>query len=523
MTANLRNGPALSKKEFFIAMKLVALAQAGGAVTREAVIAAGAGPGFPRFEGLPAPAPAPAASPFAITPADQAKYDSVFAQTDADGDGFVSGGDAVALFLKSGLERPVLKAIWDMADMDRDARLDREEFSIAMHLVVGISKRGLALPHALPIELTPASRRQRGLSGGAPAPAPAPAPVVFTPATLDDAFGALPVPAPATVAPVLHSAPTPTLTGSSGAGALPMQASESPAMAARPPLAPHGSASPLAGAPPTSAPAPAPAPMRRASGSSGVPPSASSTPAFTTEDASSLVKPIAAAATELEGAMASHVRREGGALDARKALTEAAGAELKRLEGERNVFAGQLARLKASCEKEDAEFAALMASAASLRAELAHVRAAEAEAAAALAARRSRTGEAKGMVATLAAALVAAGGRRDALSGEAAALLEAACGAELAAARNATTTATVAGISAVHSAANEANEADIAALRAAVAATTAAADEAAGRVSALRSRSVAAQAGLAASEAELTGAQAELVSSRSTHESRYVR
>lgn len=42
--------------------------------------------------------------------------------------------------------------------MDKDGALDRDEFAVAMHLVVCASKRGMAVPEALPRELVPPSK-----------------------------------------------------------------------------------------------------------------------------------------------------------------------------------------------------------------------------------------------------------------------------------------------------------------------------------------------------------------------------
>lgn len=46
-----------------------------------------------------------------------------------------------------------MREIWNLADRSQDGRLNADEFSVAMHLIVCISKRGLPLPASLPIEL----------------------------------------------------------------------------------------------------------------------------------------------------------------------------------------------------------------------------------------------------------------------------------------------------------------------------------------------------------------------------------
>ena len=100
-SANLRGGASLSRHEFHIAMRLVAMAQAGLPATREQFV-----------QSLRSPLPLPRFSltgPWSISPADQAKYDSVFASTSKDGGHYVEGRSAVELFSKSGLDKPTLK------------------------------------------------------------------------------------------------------------------------------------------------------------------------------------------------------------------------------------------------------------------------------------------------------------------------------------------------------------------------------------------------------------------------------
>ena len=183
MLANTRGGTALNRSEFSLALRAVGAAQAGAVPSLELLMSSvGAPLPAPLFEGIAAFVAAPASSSVATAPAagsrhgagasyaigaaDQAKYDAIFSTTDADRDGFISGGEAVALFLKSGLEKSVLKAIWTLSDLDRDQRLDHLEFCVAMHLVVSLSKRGMALPAELPRELVPSAKAHFMAVGG---------------------------------------------------------------------------------------------------------------------------------------------------------------------------------------------------------------------------------------------------------------------------------------------------------------------------------------------------------------------
>ena len=49
--------------------------------------------------------------------------------------------------------------MWALADLDKDGRLDQDEFLLAMHLVVCISKRNLPTPDRVPAEIMPLKYR----------------------------------------------------------------------------------------------------------------------------------------------------------------------------------------------------------------------------------------------------------------------------------------------------------------------------------------------------------------------------
>ncbi|GLD93747.1 hypothetical protein PINS_up002352 [Pythium insidiosum] len=165
----------LSRNEFYVAMRLISMAQRGEAINVQRFYEMATAPfPLPTLDGVPPPpspqsgfvpgAPQPAAptpspmggpqkGPFAITDEEKARYDGIFQQYDTDRDGFLQGGEAVGLFSKSGLDRMILRDIWAMADRTQDSRLDAKEFYIAMHLIVCISKRGLSMPTEAPQEL----------------------------------------------------------------------------------------------------------------------------------------------------------------------------------------------------------------------------------------------------------------------------------------------------------------------------------------------------------------------------------
>ena len=150
-------------------MRLVSIAQKGDAVSAD-VLAATASSFLPppNFANVPAPppslmSPGPAmsqpdlmvAGKYAFTPEEKTRYAAVFANQDGDKDGFVTGQEAVALFSQSGLDRDGLRTVWTLADVDKDNKLNIEEFTIAMHLIVCATKRNIPVPTELPPAVDP--------------------------------------------------------------------------------------------------------------------------------------------------------------------------------------------------------------------------------------------------------------------------------------------------------------------------------------------------------------------------------
>ncbi|CAN0552210.1 unnamed protein product, partial [Ectocarpus sp. 8 AP-2014] len=55
------------------------------------------------------------------------------------------------MLAKSGLSKTDLGNLWAMADADRDGKLSRHEFAVAMHLAArAVGTPALALPSVLP-------------------------------------------------------------------------------------------------------------------------------------------------------------------------------------------------------------------------------------------------------------------------------------------------------------------------------------------------------------------------------------
>lgn len=124
-------------------------------------------------------------SDWLITPLDKTQYDQIFDTLDTFKSGFVSGDQAVEFFMRAKLPEETLAQIWDLADIDKDGQLSRDEFAVAMHLVKLQRNGKEQLPAELPPALIPPSMRQRRPATTASPPVPAPA----VRSAADDLFG----------------------------------------------------------------------------------------------------------------------------------------------------------------------------------------------------------------------------------------------------------------------------------------------------------------------------------------------
>jgi len=167
-TADSRQEGFLSREGFFLALRLVAHAQAGSPFVP--ALTATEPATLPMLEGFSAP-PASASRvssatsvgwqttaslssigsgirrppSFAPSARERRKYASLFLRIDADRDGFVDGAEARELGAKSRLSDAELQLAWNHADQDRDGRLSFPEFVAFVHLIT-CSTRGLRLP-----------------------------------------------------------------------------------------------------------------------------------------------------------------------------------------------------------------------------------------------------------------------------------------------------------------------------------------------------------------------------------------
>ncbi|KAL4780836.1 hypothetical protein BJX76DRAFT_336979 [Aspergillus varians] len=149
-----------------------------------------------------------------VSPAEKLQFDNYFNTVDTTKSGVISGDQAVSFFTKAQLPEETLAQIWDLADIDADGQLTKDEFAVAMYLIRQQYTGKGPMPQTLPPALIPPSMRRPGSAQAVRIPAPVPGPVaapiqplapVHTAA--DDLFGldpfatapAVPSPLPAQV------------------------------------------------------------------------------------------------------------------------------------------------------------------------------------------------------------------------------------------------------------------------------------------------------------------------------------
>nr|KAF6328853.1 intersectin 2 [Pipistrellus kuhlii] len=85
---------------------------------------------------------------WAITSEERTKHDKQFDNLKPAG-GYITGDQARTFFLQSGLPAPILAEIWALSDLNKDGKMDQQEFSIAMKLIK-LKLQGQQLPVVLP-------------------------------------------------------------------------------------------------------------------------------------------------------------------------------------------------------------------------------------------------------------------------------------------------------------------------------------------------------------------------------------
>ena len=163
-----------------------------------------------------------------VTGQDKAQFDSIFATVDTQNRGFVTGDQAVTFFSNSRLPEEALAQIWDLADINSEGQLNRDEFAVAMYLIRQQRSKTTGrdvLPQSLPSKLIPPSMRRQPVAPQQPtAPTFDNAANITAPKSAsEDLFGLDAISSP-TAAPL-----QPKSTGDSSAYATPPRDQSSPA------------------------------------------------------------------------------------------------------------------------------------------------------------------------------------------------------------------------------------------------------------------------------------------------------
>ncbi|XP_038615888.1 epidermal growth factor receptor substrate 15 isoform X2 [Tachyglossus aculeatus] len=150
---------ALSKQEFFVALRLVACAQNGLDVSLSSLHLPVPPPRFHEPSSpLRISGAVSAEVPWAVKVEEKAKYDAIFDSLNPV-NGLLSGDKVKPVLLNSKLPVDVLGRVWELSDIDHDGMLDRDEFAVAMFLVYCALERD-PVPMSLPAALVPPSKRK---------------------------------------------------------------------------------------------------------------------------------------------------------------------------------------------------------------------------------------------------------------------------------------------------------------------------------------------------------------------------
>ncbi|KAI4198366.1 MAG: hypothetical protein LQ350_005303 [Teloschistes chrysophthalmus] len=113
----------------------------------------------------------PTGQQWAISPQDKESFDQIFGTVDTANRGYITGDQAVSFFSNSRLPEEALAQIWDLADINSEGQLSRDEFAVAMYLIrqqrLKTTGRDV-LPQILPANLIPPSMRRQPLAPAQP-------------------------------------------------------------------------------------------------------------------------------------------------------------------------------------------------------------------------------------------------------------------------------------------------------------------------------------------------------------------
>ncbi|XP_078120344.1 epidermal growth factor receptor substrate 15-like 1 isoform X5 [Sander vitreus] len=189
----------LDRRGFFIALRLVASAQGGNDISLNNLnqnLAA------PKFKDTNSPLLSVLTtgpdSQWAIRSDEKGKFEGIF-ESLSPVNGLLSGDKVRPVLINSKLPLDALGKIWDLSDVDKDGHLDKDEFTVALHLVYRAMEKE-PVPTTLPTSLIPPSKRKKsaGTLPGAVAVLPTMSGLMAGPAPLKESLRSTPPVASAT-------------------------------------------------------------------------------------------------------------------------------------------------------------------------------------------------------------------------------------------------------------------------------------------------------------------------------------
>ncbi|XP_028448161.1 epidermal growth factor receptor substrate 15-like 1 isoform X1 [Perca flavescens] len=189
----------LDRRGFFIALRLVASAQGGNDISLNNLnqnLAA------PKFKDTNSPLLSVSTtgpdSQWAIRSDEKGKFEGIF-ESLSPVNGLLSGDKVRPVLINSKLPLDALGKIWDLSDVDKDGHLDKDEFTVALHLVYRAMEKE-PVPTTLPASLIPPSKRKKsaGTLPGAVAVLPTLSGLMAGPAPLKESLRSTPPLASAT-------------------------------------------------------------------------------------------------------------------------------------------------------------------------------------------------------------------------------------------------------------------------------------------------------------------------------------
>lgn len=128
----------LDKTGLFVALKLVSLAQAGEPINIKNLRFDTDAPkcgDLPKIKPPPVPKMIPVtATDWSIKPEERQKYQTLFKSLQPE-NGILPGSKVVGLLKDSKLPVDTLSTIWELADQDKDGKLDEHEFVVVSVLI----------------------------------------------------------------------------------------------------------------------------------------------------------------------------------------------------------------------------------------------------------------------------------------------------------------------------------------------------------------------------------------------------